>query len=118
MVAVVMVRIVMWGGGGGGGASRRVAQRRRDGGRLDGDDSGVHDLAVDLHHHLVAPRRVIQALCGGGRGGILTAGLIQEGPVLALEDRTSQSTGLTHTHRSQTWPASPGTFWGAWFYCG
>lgn len=55
VVAVVMV-------GGGGGRRRRVAERRRDGGGLDGDDAGVHDLTVHLHHHLVALRGVIEAL--------------------------------------------------------
>lgn len=28
------------------------------------------------------------------------------------------SARLCLTHRSQTWPASPETFWVCWFYCG
>lgn len=58
VVAVVVVVVV----GRGGGRRRRVAERRRDGRGLDGDDAGVHDLTVDLHHHLVALRGVIEAL--------------------------------------------------------
>lgn len=58
VVAVVMVGVVV----GGGGRRGRVTERRRDGGGLDGDDAGVHDLAIDLHHHLVTLRRVIQTL--------------------------------------------------------
>lgn len=58
VVAMVMVGVVV----GGGGRRRRVAEGWRDGGGLDGDDAGVHDLAVDLHHHLVALRGVVQAL--------------------------------------------------------
>lgn len=58
VVAVVMVGAVV----GGGGRRGRVTERRRHGGGLDGDDAGVHDLAVDLHHHLVALRGVIQTL--------------------------------------------------------
>lgn len=58
VVAVVMMVVV----GGGGGRRRRVAERWRDGGRLDRDDAGVHDLAVDLHHHLITLRGVIEAL--------------------------------------------------------
>lgn len=58
VVAVVMVAVVM----GGGGRLRRVTERRRHSGGLDGDDAGVHDLAVDLHHHLVTLRGVIEAL--------------------------------------------------------
>lgn len=57
VVAVVMGVMV-----GGGGRRGRVAERRRDGGRLDGDDARVHDLTVDLHHHLVTLRGVIEAL--------------------------------------------------------
>lgn len=58
VVAVVMVGVVVRGGG----RRRGVAERRRDGGGLDGDDAGVHDLTVDLHHHLVTLRGVIEAL--------------------------------------------------------
>lgn len=58
MVAVVMVGVVV----GGGGRRRRVTEGRGDGGGLDGDDAGVHDLAVDLHHHLVALRGIIETL--------------------------------------------------------
>lgn len=53
-----VVAVVVGRGRGG----RRVAEGRRDGGGLDGDDAGVHDLAVHLHHHLVALRRVVEAL--------------------------------------------------------
>lgn len=58
VVAVVMVAVVM----GGGGRLGRVTERRWHSGGLDGDDAGVHDLAVDLHHHLVTLRGVIEAL--------------------------------------------------------
>lgn len=59
VVAVVMVVVVV---GGGGGRRRRVAERWRDGGGLDGDDAGVHDLTVHLHHHLITLRGVIETL--------------------------------------------------------
>lgn len=63
VVAVVMVVVVVVGVVVGGGRRRgRVAERRRDSGGLDGDDPGVHDLTVDLHHHLVALRGVVQTL--------------------------------------------------------
>lgn len=52
MVAVVVVGAAV----GGGGRRGWVSKRGGDGGRLDGDDPSVHDLAVDLHHHLVALR--------------------------------------------------------------
>ena len=55
---MVMVGVVVRGGG----RRRGVAERRRDGRGLDGDDAGVHDLTVDLHHHLVTLRGVIEAL--------------------------------------------------------
>lgn len=58
VVAVVMVVVMV----GGGGRRGRVTERRRDSGRLDGDDARVHDLTVDLHHHLVTLRGVIEAL--------------------------------------------------------
>lgn len=58
VVAVVVGR----GGGGGGGRPGRIAEGRGDGGGLDGDDAGVHDLAVHLHHHFVALRGVVQTL--------------------------------------------------------
>lgn len=66
VAVVVMVVIVVRGGGRGWG---RVPQGGRDSRRLDGDDAGVHHLAVHLHHHLVAPRRgrVVQTLCGEGK---------------------------------------------------
>lgn len=66
VVAVVMVGVVV----GGGRGRRRVAEGWRDGRGLDGDDAGVHDLTVDLHHHLVTLRGVIQTLCGGRKGGV------------------------------------------------
>lgn len=61
LVAVVV--IVVRGGSRGRG---RVPQGGRDCRRLDGDDAGIHHLAVHLHHHLIAPRggRVVQTLCG------------------------------------------------------
>lgn len=52
VVAMVMVGAMLGGGRGRGG----VAERWRDGGGLYRDDTGVHDLAVDLHHHLIALR--------------------------------------------------------------
>lgn len=52
VVAVVLVSVVM------GRARRGVAQRGGHGGGFDRDDTSVHDLTVDLHHHLVALRRV------------------------------------------------------------
>lgn len=58
VVAVVMVGAAV----GGWGRRGRVSEGGGDSGRLDGDDPSVHDLAVDLHHHLVALRRVIEAL--------------------------------------------------------
>lgn len=62
---VVAMVMVVWGGARGRG---RVPQGGRDGRRLDGDDAGVHHLAVHLHHHLIAPRggRVVQTLWGRG----------------------------------------------------
>lgn len=64
---MVMVGVVL------GGRRRRglVSEGWGDGGGLDGDDAGVHDLAVYLHHHLVTLGGVIQALCGGGTGSEL-----------------------------------------------
>lgn len=61
VVAGVMVGVLV----GGWRRRRRVTERRRDGGRLDGDDARVHDLTVDLHHHLVTLGGVIETLCGG-----------------------------------------------------
>lgn len=68
--SVVAMVMVVWGGARGRG---RVPQGGRDGRRLDGDDAGVHHLAVHLHHHLIAPRggRVVQTLCGGGGAKII-----------------------------------------------
>lgn len=60
VVAVVMVVVMVVVGG--RGRSGCVTEGRGDSGRLDGDDAGVHDLTVHLHHHLVALRRVIQTL--------------------------------------------------------
>lgn len=60
MVAMAMLGVV------GGWVRSRLTQRRRDGRGLDGNDAGVHDLAVNLHHHLIALRRVVETLCGGG----------------------------------------------------
>lgn len=45
VVAVVMV---------GGGSGRGVAEGRGNSGGFDGDDPGVHDLTIHLHHHLIA----------------------------------------------------------------
>lgn len=64
VVAVVMVGVVV----GGRGRWRRVPKRWRDSRGLDGDNPGIHDLAVHLHHHLITLRGVIQTLCGGGGG--------------------------------------------------
>lgn len=64
---MVMVGVVV----GGGRRRRRVSEGRGNGGGLDGNDAGVHDLAVYLHHHLVTLGGVIQALCGGGTGSEL-----------------------------------------------
>lgn len=64
---MVMVGVMV----GGRRRRRRVSEGRGDGGGLDGDDAGVHDLAVDLHHHLVTLGGVIQALCRGGTGSEL-----------------------------------------------
>lgn len=47
---------------GGGRRWGRVSEGRRDGGGFDGDDSSVHDFTVDLHHHLVTLRRVVETL--------------------------------------------------------
>lgn len=55
---VVMVGVVM----GGRARWRGVTKRWRDGRRLDGDNACVHDLTVNLHHHLVTLRRVIETL--------------------------------------------------------
>lgn len=52
MVAVAMLGVVM----GGRVGRSRLTQRRRDGRGLDGNDAGVHDLTVDLHHHLITLR--------------------------------------------------------------
>lgn len=68
-----MVAMAMLGAVGGGRVRSRLTQGRRDGGGLDGDDAGVHDLTVHLHHHLVTLRRVVEALWGGG-GGVSEGG--------------------------------------------
>lgn len=52
MVAVAMLGVVM----GGWVRRSRLAQGRRDGRGLDGNDAGVHDLTVNLHHHLITLR--------------------------------------------------------------
>lgn len=57
-VAMVMVGTMLGGGWRRGGFTKRW----RDGRGLYGDDASVHDLAVDLHHHLVALRRVVETL--------------------------------------------------------
>lgn len=63
MVAVAMLGAVLRG------RVRRtwVAERWWDGRRLDGNNAGVHDLTVDLHHHLITLRRIVETLCGGLR---------------------------------------------------
>lgn len=66
-----MVAMAMLGVGVGGWVRSGLTQRRRDGRGLDGNDAGVHDLAVNLHHHLIALRRVVETLCGGWGGGII-----------------------------------------------
>lgn len=63
MVAVAMLGVVV-----GGWVRSGLTQGRRDGGGLDGNDAGVHDLTVDLHHHLITLRGVVEALCGGRVG--------------------------------------------------
>lgn len=61
MVAVAMLGAVLRG------RVRRtwVAERWWDGRRLDGNNAGVHDLTVDLHHHLITLRGIVETLCGG-----------------------------------------------------